>query len=97
MSNTPLEEAYNPVYSKQLIRTIISDGTFITTQHAKREMQADNLTSVDCINVLRGGIVDPAEWENGAWRYRVHTANIYVVVELESEDKLVLITAWRKL
>jgi len=97
VSNTPLEAAYNPVCAKQLIRTIISDGTVIVTQHAKREMQADNLTIVDCINVLRGGIVDPAEWENGAWRHRIHTAKIYVVVELESEDKLVLITAWRKL
>jgi len=59
-------------------------------------MQSDDLTIVDCINVLRGGFVDPAEWENGAWRYRVHTARICVVIEFESETELVLVTAWRK-
>jgi hypothetical protein len=33
--------------------------------------------------VLRGGWVEPAEWENGAWRYQVHTARIVVVIEFE--------------
>jgi hypothetical protein len=31
---------------------------------------------VDETNVLRGGVVDPAEFENGSWRYRVRTACI---------------------
>lgn len=96
MSNTPLEEAYNPAKAKQLMRAIISDGTVIITGHAEQEMLADNLTSVDCVNVLRGGIVEPAEWVNGAWRYRVHTVKIYVVIEFENEKELVLVTAWRK-
>jgi len=90
------KEAYNPAKAKQLIRAIISDGIVIITGHAKQEMLADNLTIVDCNNVLRGGIVEPAEWENGAWRYRVHTVKIYVVIEFESETELVLVTAWRK-
>jgi len=96
VSTTQQKEAYNPAKAKQLIRAIISDGNVIITGHVKQEMQADNLTIVDCINVLRGGIVEPAEWENGAWRYRVHTVKICVVVEFESETELVLITAWRK-
>jgi len=96
VDDNPLEKAYSPPKAKQLILAIITEGKVISTQHAKREMTADNLTIVDCINVLRGGIVEPAEWENGAWRYHVHTAKIWVVIELESETELVLVTAWRK-
>ncbi len=96
MLDSCLEGAFGSEQAKKIIRAIISDGTVVYTRHAKQEMQADGLTTVDCVNVLRGGIVEPAEWENGAWRYRVHTTKIYVVVELDAQDRLTLITAWRK-
>lgn len=43
-------------------------------------MAKDDLTTVDCTNVLRGGIVEPGEWEKGSWRYRVHAQRMWVVV-----------------
>jgi hypothetical protein len=58
-------------------------------------MANDHLTTVDCTNVLRGGIIEPAEWEAGTWRYRVRAARIYVAVAFRSETQLVVITAWR--
>ena len=54
-----------------------------------------HLTTVDCVNVLRAGVVDPPELENGTWRYRVRGGWINVVVAFRSEDTLVVITAWR--
>ena len=71
-------------------------------------MDDDGLTDVDAVNVLRGGAVREAEWENGSWRYRVETARIVFVVVLEPEPEdvpaededvgdleVILVTAWR--
>jgi len=63
-----------------------------------KEMAADNLTIVDCTNVLRGGVPDPAEWndEYEEYRYRVHTQRICVVIVFTSEEELFIVTTWRK-
>src|SRR5258708_10689099 len=50
----------------------------------------------DILNVLKGGVVEPAELVKGSWRYRVRTARIYVVVVFWSTVKLYIVTAWRK-
>jgi len=58
-------------------------------------MLADDLTTVDCENVLRGGVVRPGELEHGTWRYRVETSRITVVIAFRSVQELVIVTAWR--
>lgn len=71
-------------------------------------MDKDRLTDVDAVNVLRGGAVREAEWQNGSWRYRVETPRIVFVVVLDPEPakmpaadddladlELVLVTGWR--
>jgi hypothetical protein len=58
-------------------------------------MRKDGLTELDVVNVLRGGVVEPGEWENGSWRYRVRTQKITVVVAFDSETELSIVTAWR--
>ncbi len=58
-------------------------------------MAKDGLAEVDVVNVLRGGVVEPGEWENGSWRYRVWTSRIAVVLAFRSETMLVVVTAWR--
>jgi len=80
---------------KRLIRDVLKGGRFIYSKHAKDEMLADDLTTVDCENVLRGGVVRPGEYEHGTWRYRVETSKIAVVVAFRSERELVVVTAWR--
>ena len=55
----------------------------------------DGLSDVDAVNVLRGGVVEPAELEAGTWRYRVRTSRMYFVVVLRSETELRVVTAWR--
>ena len=56
---------------------------------------ANDLTIADCVNVLRGGVVEPGEFERGSLRYRVSTARLCVVVAFRSEEELVVVTAWR--
>jgi hypothetical protein len=90
-----MDEPLSPPEAKRLIREILAGGEVVSSRHATEEMKNDDLTMVDCINVLRGGIVEPAEWENGTWRYRVHTQRIWVVVAFRSETRLVVVTAWR--
>ncbi len=90
-----MDEPLSPPEAKRLIREILAGGEVVSSRHATEEMKNDDLTMVDCINVLRGGVVEPAEWENGTWRYRVHTQRIWVVVAFRSETRLVVVTAWR--
>ncbi len=91
--------------AKTLIRKRISDGAFLISPHAKKERDKDELTDVDIVNVLRGGIVDEAEFENGEWRHHVRTQKMVVVVAFEpdpddaestDEIELVIVTVWRK-
>ncbi len=68
---------------------------FTYSKHAKEEMLADDMTTVDCENVLRGGVVQPPDFEKGSWRYRVETSWMAVVVAFRSSTELVVVTAWR--
>jgi hypothetical protein len=89
-------EPFDPPEAKKRIRSILDTGVVVPSGHALEEMEKDDLTLVDCTNVLRGGFVEPAEWERGTWRYRVRTARICVVVAFRSESKLAIVTAWRE-
>jgi hypothetical protein len=89
-------EPFAPSDAKKRIRSILDTGVLVPSGHALSEMEKDDLTLVDCTNVLRGGWVEPAEWEKGNWRYRVRTARICVVVAFRSESKLAIVTAWRE-
>jgi hypothetical protein len=90
-----LREPLSQPATKKLIRTILSDGMVGFTKHAREEMGKDKLVEVDVVNVLRGGAVEPGEWENGSWRYRVRTARMVAVVAFRSESALSVVTAWR--
>ncbi len=89
--------------AKKLVRRLLDHGRFVVASHARIERDKDNLTDVDIVNVLRGGVVDEPEWENGGWRYRVRTLKITVVVTFdpepeeaqEDELELVVVTVWR--
>ena len=90
-----LREPLSPTKAKALIRSVLSSGEVRFSGHAEQEIARDCLSAVDCVNVLRGGIVEQPELERGTWRYRVVTQWIAVVVVFRSESVLVVITAWR--
>jgi hypothetical protein len=86
----------SPPEAKRALRNASGPGGELAfTTHARREMAKDGLESTDVTNVLRGGVVEEAEWENGAWRHRVRTQRIVVVVEFRGEKSAVVVTAWR--
>src|SRR4026209_829995 len=81
--------------AKKWIRQIIERGVVVHSNHALEQMEEDELTMVDCTNVLRGGQVQYPELKDGTWRYRVLTSRICVVVAFRSEEELRIVTAWR--
>jgi hypothetical protein len=90
--NEPLHE----VAATKLVKAIVKNGAIGWTAHALAEMAKDDLKTGDVVNVLRGGVItEAAEYENGSWRYRMHTLRIYVVVAFRSEQELAVVTAWR--
>lgn len=81
--------------AKALIRNIVENGVVVPCSHFKKEAAKDKLTIGDAENVLRGGVVRDPEAENGSWRYAVETPRIRVIVVLDSETKLTIITIMR--
>jgi hypothetical protein len=55
-----------------------------------------SIPEAEVMEVLRGGVVEPAEWENVEWRYRVRRAKTYVVVTFLAETHTAAVTAWRR-
>jgi hypothetical protein len=97
--------------ARKLLRRLLDAGTFVppgARSHARKEMDKDGLTDLDAINVLRGGTVREAEFENGSWRFRVETQRMVFVVTFDPEPEgmpsdeegvgdieVVLVTGWR--
>ena len=82
--------------AKKLLRRIINCGVVTYAQpHAIDRIKERKLSILDCENVMRAGLVEEAEWENGAWRHQVRTQKIVVVIEFLSEDEVLIVTAWR--
>ena len=74
---------------------LLEAGTVTFSRHALEELGKDELTTVDAVNALRGGVVGPGELERGTWRYRVRTARLVAVIAFRSEAELVVVTGWR--
>ena len=97
--------------ARKLIRRLLDEGKFISPgarSHARKEMEKDGLTDVDVVNVLRGGVVRDAEWENGCWRHRVETPKMVFIAAFDPEPdgmpeddddvgdvEVVVVTGWR--
>jgi hypothetical protein len=64
-----VQEPLTPATAKRLLLEIIASGRVDISGHAWIEMDADGLTVQDVFHVLRGGVVEPGEFERGSWRY----------------------------
>lgn len=89
------ERQMKPGEARPLFRGIVETGVVAFSGHAQEEMENDELETTDCLNVIRGGAVHPAEYVNGEWRYKVSTQRISIVVVLVSATRLRVVTAWR--
>jgi hypothetical protein len=92
-----VNEPLAPDVATRLVKQIIRNGDVSWSDHVKEELLKDDLTTGDCLNVLRAGAVtESADLERGTWRYRVHTNRMCVVVAFRSECELRIVTTWRK-
>jgi hypothetical protein len=82
--------------AKRHARHILLHGEIFFTRHAMRELAKDDKTTFDAANVIRAGMYGEAEWEHGAWRHQASTQRFTVVVEIESERRLIVVTGWSK-
>ncbi|WP_155893589.1 DUF4258 domain-containing protein [Cystobacter fuscus] len=81
----------------KLVQRCLKEEQVSFSRHALEELDADDMTTQDAINVLRGGRIETeAEWERGSWRYRVSTPRYVVVVAFRPELNMVVVTAWRR-
>jgi hypothetical protein len=85
----------HPPEAKTRLLEILETGRVDISPHAWREMQADGMTIQDVFQVLRGGVVEPAEFQNQSWRYRIRQGTRYAVVTFRSETWTVVVTVWR--
>jgi hypothetical protein len=90
-----LREPLRPPAAKALLGEILERGRVDISPHAWKEMQDDGISVQDVYQVLRGGVVEPAEFTNQSWRYRVRQGRRFVVVTFRSESSTVVITVWR--
>jgi len=91
----PVIEPLKEPQARKLAREIIEDGVVEFSNHSQDEMQQDQLTALDCLNLLRGGVIQSGGFQNGEWRYRAATARMCVVFTFRSETCLRVVTAWR--
>ena len=92
---SPLTEPLRPAEAKKLLRVILADGEVGFTSHTLNEMEQDGISQAEAIGVLRSGVVEPAEFERGGWRYRVRAHRTYVVAAFRSQVAATIVTAWR--
>lgn len=94
-----LREPLAPGDAKKLALHILSFGvTDKELPHFQEEIQKDDLREGDVLNALKAGWMNPRyppEIQSQRWRYRIGTQRITVVVEFESPEEMVLVTAWR--
>ncbi len=68
--------------------------------HAIKELNADDLTVTDALNVLKSPdarIHQDGEFEKGSYRYRMETTNLVIVVAFSiNGSSLNVVTAWDK-
>jgi hypothetical protein len=91
-----LKEPLEPSKARRLIREILEKGSVSFSGHSGKALADDDHSTVDAVNVLRGGVVEPAEFENGSWRYRVRTQRTAVVIVFRSASEITVVTAWRE-
>lgn len=88
--------------ARKLVSQIVKSqaSPFIFSRHALVELENDDLTTADALNVLKSPdakILNDAEFSNGTYRYRIETAYILVVIAFsEDGEKIIVVTVWDK-
>ena len=88
----PIAHPLSPADARLAVLAALNAGRLVLTVHCEKQMVSRRMTSVDVVNVLRGGLYLPAEEENGAWRYQATTERMRVVVEIVQDGEAIQVT-----
>lgn len=95
------EDAFDPLVplkpddARRLARRIAEHGFVVFSEHAREEMDKDDLQTGDCLNLLRAGVFEAPELIKGELRYKVRTKRMCFVVVFRSDERLRVVTGWR--
>ena len=92
MTGEPCSEAQ----LKRVCRAAIQTGATVLTTHAMERMEQEGLIMNDVLNTLRGGrLLHFDLGGSGAYKYRLTTGRIDVVVVVTGPTSIVIVTAFR--
>lgn len=85
----------SPPEARRILRAIVEFGTVRFARHLDKRCQERKILRAQVMYTLERGIVEPAEFENGGYRYRIRGPEAVIVVEIETKTLAVVISAWR--
>lgn len=81
--------------ARKLLSEVVRHGHVNIWRHCYQAARDDGLTSAHIEAVLTSGAIhDDAEFEKGAWRYRVHHRWLCVVIQFEDESTVSAVTVF---
>ena len=99
-----MEEPFDQATARRCMEAILEGpGMTVFTGRVKEEFMANNMTSADAVNVLRGGRVSKGTPATSGWSYRAETRWMGVEFSFRGQERgsaaepneLVLESAWR--
>ena len=83
-----MEEPFDQATARGYIRAIL-DGTGMTvfTKRAKEDFRMHAMTSVDAVNVLRGGQIAKGAQTAHGWTYRAETQRMSVELSFRGQGR----------
>ena len=91
-------EHLSKVQARRCVHDLLDAGQpVVVTKHVLVRMAERDVSMPDVLSTLRGGVYEEAEWdpERNTWKHRVWTRRFEVEIAIESEDEVLLVTAWR--
>ena len=83
-----MEESFDPETARTYIRAILDGrGMTVFTKRVKGDLLENAMTSVDAVNVLRGGKISAIAATPGVWRYRTETRRMTVEFSFRGHER----------
>lgn len=93
-----LDEPLDAHTLRRILRACLSHGVLLYSRHARDRMDASDrdVSEQDVENCLWAGQMRNVDFEKGTWRYTVGTPRLAVVVAIDTETSVVVVTVIRK-
>jgi hypothetical protein len=90
-------EPLDPPTAKALAAEALRAGSFFVTDHARKRLAQRKLKIPDIHRIIKSGVYQQANLEDGTWRYPIWTVSITVVIAFRafSPPAIRLVTAYQ--